>query len=125
MEDLRSARHLIDKGAFMPNLDLEGAYSLIRVRKSCRNYLKFRFKDQFYQFTCLPIGLCSSLYSFTKIMKPVVNKLRSQGFLSVVYFDDFLCIGNNYEASRANMQNTIKLLEVSVLFLTIVRVQGP
>ncbi|XP_074105591.1 uncharacterized protein LOC141531585 [Cotesia typhae] len=31
MEDLRSARHLIDRGAFMANLDLEDAYLLVRV----------------------------------------------------------------------------------------------
>ncbi|XP_057336473.1 uncharacterized protein LOC130677723 [Microplitis mediator] len=97
MEDLRSARDLIDKGAFMANLDLEDAYFLIRVKRSSRKYLRFRFKGQLYQFMCLPFGLCSSPHTFTKIMKPVVNKLRSKG--------------KDYEACKNNVQNTIGLLE--------------
>lgn len=111
MEDLRSARDLIDKGAFMANLDLEDAYFLVRVKKSSRKYLRFRFEGQHYQFVCLPFGLCSSPHTFTKIMKPVVNKLRSKGFLSVVYLDDFLCVGRDYEACKNNVQSTISLLE--------------
>ncbi|XP_053593379.1 uncharacterized protein LOC103579263 [Microplitis demolitor] len=111
MEDLRSARHLIDRGAFMANLDLEDAYFLVRVNNVSRKYLRFRLKGQLYQFTCLPFDLCSSPFSFTKIMKPVVNMLRSRGLLSVVYLDDFLCIGNSYKSCKSNIQTTIKLME--------------
>lgn len=111
MEDLRSARHLIDRGAFMTNLDLEDAYLLVRVNYVSRKYLRFRFRSQLYQFTCLPFGLCSSPYTFTKIMKPVVNMLRSKGLLSVVYLDDFLCIGNSYKSCNSYVQTTNKLLE--------------
>ncbi|CAD6226403.1 GSCOCG00005806001-RA-CDS, partial [Cotesia congregata] len=37
--------------------------------------------------------------------------LRSKGLLSVVYLDDFLCIGNSYKSCKSNVQTTIKLLE--------------
>lgn len=111
MEDLRSAKNLLDKDAFMASIDIEDAYLLVPINKACRKLLRFRFRGQLYEFTCLPFGLSVSPYIFTKIMKPVVNKLRSRGFLSVVYLDDFLCIGDSFESCKANVECTIKFLE--------------
>ena len=44
-------------------------------------------------------------------MKPVLNELCSKGFISMVYLDDFLCIGNSYSTCRDNVKATVKLLK--------------
>lgn len=62
-----------------------------------------------YEFTCLPFGLSTSPFVFTKILKPVVNYLRNRGFLSTIYLDDFLCIGKNALDCLNNVQVTRKL----------------
>lgn len=111
MEDIRSAKNLLIPKAFMATIDLKDAYFLISVRDSNRKYLRFLFNGKTYQFTCLPFGLCTSPYIFTKILKPVLNKLRQEGFMSIVYLDDFLCFGNTYNACQENVNRTLDLLK--------------
>ena len=50
-----------------------------------------------YQFVCLPFGLTSALQVFTKIMKPVVGKLRQMGICLIVYLDDILIMHHSRE----------------------------
>lgn len=55
-----------------------------------------------FELVCLPFGLCTAPYIFTKILKSVTNVLRVDGFLSVVYSDDWLCFGKNYNQCLEN-----------------------
>lgn len=59
----------------------------------------------------MPFGLCTSPYVFTKIMKPVMNALRIQGLLSVIYLDDILCIGRTYNLCKLNLERAVSLLK--------------
>lgn len=110
MEDFRTAKRLITHKCFMSTLDLQDAYFLISIHPDHRKYLRFRFDNQIYEFTCLPFGLSTAPYVFTKILKPVVNELREAGLISVVYLDDFLLIGHTYQTCQDNVSQTIDLL---------------
>lgn len=72
-----------------------------------RKYLRFLWQDQIYEFQCLPFGLCTAPWIFTKIMKPVTNYLRSRGWLSVVYLDDWLFIGNSFDECSGDSEFVI------------------
>lgn len=111
LEDLRTAIRLVSKGSFMSNIDLQDAYFVIPVHKDSRKYLRFLFKGKTFEFTCLPFGLCVSPFVFTKVMKPVIGTLRSEGFLSCVYLDDILCLGDSAKKCSINTQATVELLE--------------
>lgn len=111
MEDIRAVKNLMFKGAYMGSIDLQDAYFLIPVEENSRKFLRFKFEGRLYQFKCLSFGLCTSSFVFTKIMKPVINILRSKGFLSVIYLDDLLLIGKNYQMCQTNINETIKLLK--------------
>lgn len=111
MEDLRSAKNLVTSGAFMASLDLKDAYFLVPVHENSRKYLRFIFKGQIYQFTCLPFGLSTSPYIFTKIMKPVMNVLRGRGFLSTIYLDDIFCIDRSFKLCKNNIIESKQFLE--------------
>lgn len=93
MEDMKTVCRLLAPGIFMGTIDLKDAYFLIQMNKSDRKYLRFVFQGVIYEFTCVPFGLCSAPFVLTKILKPIINILREEGFLSVVYLDDFLCMG--------------------------------
>ncbi|CAD6228482.1 GSCOCG00012047001-RA-CDS, partial [Cotesia congregata] len=80
------------------------------------SYLRFTFQGKIYEFTCVPFGLCSAPFVFTKILKPVVNCLRENGFLSNVYLDDFLCMGLDIESCSKNLITTKEFL-VSLGFI--------
>lgn len=110
MENIKTASNLVFPEFYMANIDLADAYYLVPVHPESRKYLRFEFKGKIFQFTCLPNGLSSAPYIFTKLLKPVINKLRSEGHLSVIYLDDILCIGEDFEACAVNVKSTITLL---------------
>lgn len=110
MEDLRSALRLISKNDFLCNLDIKDAYFLVSVNKKSRKFLRFKFRGQLFEFTCLPFGLCTAPFVFTKVMKPVLFYLRDMGLLSTAYLDDILCVGNSHSNCQTNVQITREVL---------------
>lgn len=111
MEDYRTASKLITQNCYMASIDLKDAYFLISVNVHQRKYLRFNYHDRLYEFNCLPFGLCTAPYVFTKLLKPVLELLRNKNLLSVVYLDDILCFGQSYDECANNVRTTTKLLE--------------
>lgn len=60
-----------------------------------KNYLRFYYNNSLYEFNCLVFGLDSAPYTFSKLMKPVLQVLRSRGISCVNYLDDFLILGSS------------------------------
>lgn len=110
MESLQSAMRLMKKHAYMVSIDLRDAYYAINVSPEFRKYLRFIWKGQLYQFTCMPNGLSNAPRKFTKLLKPVFKLLRSKGFLSVVYLDDSYLQGQTFQQCLLNMCETKALL---------------
>lgn len=111
LEDVKMATKLVSPGDYMAHVDLKDAYFLIPMHRESRKYLRFRFGGYLYEFVCLPFGLSTAPFIFTKVLKPVVNSLRIEGLLSVIYLDDILWIGQDYESCKANVDSTISLLQ--------------
>lgn len=111
MEDSKAALRLLHRFAFMASIDLKDSYFLVSVHKEFRKYLRFKFNGYLYEFNCLPFGLCTAPYVFTKLLKPVAHTLRSNGLISVIYLDDLLLIGASKTECMNNIQETRSLLE--------------
>lgn len=101
----------MSKNCYMASIDLEDSYLLVPIHISFRKYLRFSFQGQIFQFTALPFGLSSAPYIFTKVLKPVAATLRGNGFLSVIYLDDFLLFGDSYQECLINVKETLDLLD--------------
>lgn len=110
LENLKTAMRMMSPGIFMAKIDLKDAYYVISIDISCRKYLRFQFEDRLYEFKCLPFGLSTAPFVFTKIMKPVVAHLRNKRFLSIVYLDDFLLMGDTEIECLHNIKSTCELL---------------
>ena len=82
---------LYDK--FRPHRRLPDGSHASRLRK----FLRFLLGDKTYEFTAMPFGLNVAPRLFTKIMKPVVASLRSQGVCLIIYLDDILIIASSIE----------------------------
>ena len=52
-------------------------------------------EEQSFQFTCLPFGLSSAPWIFTKILKPVTALLREHGVRLIIYIDDILIMSES------------------------------
>ncbi|XP_068994040.1 uncharacterized protein [Neodiprion pinetum] len=92
LEDRKTVINLLSRGCFMAKIDLKDAYYSISIAESNRKFLRFQFEGQLYEFTCMPFGLATAPYVFTKLLKPVMTDLRRQGYFSVIYIDDLLLV---------------------------------
>lgn len=110
LEDKMAAMRLISQDCYMATVDLKQAYHLISISAVHRKYLRFKFKGKLYEFCCVPFGLCTAPWLFTKLMKPLVTFLRKKGFLSVVYLDDFLLLGSDFQSCANNVLETCRTL---------------
>lgn len=110
MEDYRTVLKLINVDNFMATLDLKDAYFLIPVYKNDRKKLRFMWKSKLYEFNVLCFGLCTAPFVFTKLLKPVMQYLRTRGYVSVNYLDDFICIAETYKECIDNINATINIL---------------
>lgn len=111
IEDMKTALRLINRGSFMAVMDLKDAYLMVPITNEHQKFLRFSFRNVDYEFKCLPFGLCTAPFVFTKLLKPVVQKLRSQGIILVIYLDDVLIIAKTEAECRQNIFIVRTLLE--------------
>ena len=75
---------------FFVSIDIEDAYYTIAIHILSMPYLTFIFFGIYYQFTCLPQGLCSAPRIFTRVMRVVLAYLRTFGVRIAAWLDDLL-----------------------------------
>lgn len=108
MDTFQTALDLIYPNCFMASIDWKDAYFSVPINSDDRKYLRFFWKNQLYQFTCLPNGLASAPRIFTKITKVFFASLRKMGFLCSSYIDDAILVGDETGCER-NVMTNLKL----------------
>jgi len=88
MEGLSSPLVLINPNVYMITMDLKDASYRSRSMPITRNIYFFEWKSELWEFSCLPFELSSAPRVFTKVMKLLIGKIRSQGIRSVIDLDD-------------------------------------
>lgn len=111
LENHKTAINLLEKGYYMTTIDLKDAYYLLSIDEADRKYLRFYFNNKYYEFTCLPFGLNIAPFIFTKLLKPVVTLMRSAGYMSVIYLDDILLMGDSFLSCRNHFELMSKVLQ--------------
>ena len=108
MESIHTCTQLMRPGCYMASIDLKDAYYSIPIYKEHQKYLKFLWRDNMYQFTCLAQGLSSAPRLFTKLLKPVYSKLRGLGHISIGYIDDSFLMGYSHNECELNVNDTLQ-----------------
>lgn len=111
LEDHKTVIKLLTPNCFMASIDLKDAYFLVPIAEDFKKYLRFEFNGNTYEFNCLPFGLCTAPFVFTKLMKPVAQLLRSEGWFSVIYLDDMLLLAETRKLCQKNVKRTREVLE--------------
>lgn len=83
MDNIYSCIRLMKPLCYMASIDLKDAYFSLPVHKNYQKYLKFVLQGVLYKFTCMPQDLACAPRLFTKLLKPVLSHLRSQGMFQV------------------------------------------
>ena len=68
--------------------------NLRELNRSDWRFLRFSWKEEFYQFKTLAFGLTSAPYVFTKLLHPVAALFRQEGLRILVYLDDWLLMAS-------------------------------
>ena len=102
-------KDLLQAGDWMRSLDLKDAYLAVLIAKEHRKYLCFLWSGK---FSCLPSGLCSAPHVFTKLLRPVMAHLRSQGLQTIIYLDNILVIHQVKTALCQEVDRMCNLLEL-------------
>ncbi|XP_044130754.1 uncharacterized protein LOC122943828 [Bufo gargarizans] len=110
MEGIHLLRDLLLPGDWLAKIDLQDAYLTVPVSPSSRDLLRFLWNGQAWRFTCLPFGLSSAPWCFTKIMRPVVAWLRSRGVRLIVYLDDILIMAQSRALLLRHLHLTVTLV---------------
>ena len=97
MEGIHTVKDLLRQGDWLAKVHLKDAYFAIPIHLTHRRYLKFQALGNQYHFTCLPFGLSSAPWVFTKTLKPVLALLREMGMRLVAYIDDILILAESKE----------------------------
>ena len=111
MEGIHMLKDLLKAGDWMATIDLKDAYFMIPMAQEDREFLRFQWKDKAYQFNCLPFGLSSAPWVFTKSTRPIVATLRELGLRLIIYIDDILVIVETESMLRDHITAVIYLLE--------------
>ena len=96
-EDLKTARTYLDKEKYLFSFDLKSGYHHVEIHQEHTEYLGFSWNSQYFKFTVLPFGLTSAPYIFSKLMRYLAKKWRSESKVIVVYLDGGLGIADNLE----------------------------
>ena len=111
MEGIHMLKDTLKSGDWMTKVDLKDAYFMIPMASHHRRLLRFQWQGQTYQFNCLPFGLSSAPWVFTKTTRPVVATLRSLGLRLIIYIDDILIMAPSPIVAREHTAGLIFLLE--------------
>ena len=110
MTTLKDVSQLIQPRDWAVCLDLRHAYFHVPVHTRRRRFLQLIWKGQTYRYTALPFGLSTSPFCFTKVTKPTVQYLRSQGVRVVFYLEDVLLLAQTRRGAQENRRRVVHLL---------------
>lgn len=111
MDSITDVVNLIQRNCYFITVDFKDAYFSVFVKPEDRKWLKFRWENQVFQFTCLPQGLSSAPRIFTKLLKPVFSHLRKLGIAVSCYIDDCIFLATSEKELIENVRYALQLFD--------------
>ena len=115
-EDINTVRDIIQPNDQLVTVDVKNGFYHVSIHEDFRDYLRIYFEGVYYRWTVLHFGLNCSPYFFNKVLRPVIEHLRSLGLRVTVFVDDFLLMS---KASHSAVDKDILLSMLSRLGIQI------
>ena len=109
-EDIRVASAYFSNNCFMCMFDLSSGYHHVDINTAYQQYLGFCWEDKFYNYSVCPFGMASAGLVFTKVLRQLVKKWRSQGIAVVLYLDDGLIVSR----SKLDMELWVEIIQTDL-----------
>jgi hypothetical protein len=89
-EGLSHTTDMANKGDYSLSYNLTSGYYHVALHPDSRRFVGLRWKGKYYQYKCLPFGLSTSSWVFSKVIRELVMYWRARGINILPYLDDFL-----------------------------------
>ncbi|MBW0543243.1 hypothetical protein O181_082958 [Austropuccinia psidii MF-1] len=96
------------------NIDLRGAYNLLRIKEGDEHLTCFRTKYGSYEYFVMPFGLTNAPASFPNLVNNIFYDLNS--IYVVVYLDDIMVFSKSEEEHVTHMSTVLSRLRANNLF---------
>jgi hypothetical protein len=84
-------------------LDLKSSYWQVDIHPDDREKTAFSTRQELWQFTVVPLGLCNTLATFKRLMETVLRGLTYDSCL--VHLDDVIVTGRTFQEHLFNLRN--------------------
>ena len=111
MDTIRDVLLLVQPNDFFASIDFKDAYYSVPLQRQSRQFFRFLWRGQTYQFTCMPQGLASAPRIFTKLLKPALAHLRSLGFNIICYIDDCILFSPDKKELQKGVRAALSLFD--------------
>lgn len=106
-ESLKSLEDIMLKTDYVFGCDLSNGYWQVHMHPSTYQYLGLEWQGKYYMFKCLPFGLASAPWCFSKIMQEFSGFLRRKGIRLLNYLDDFLFLAGPDQATATGVRDAV------------------
>ena len=97
---------LLRQGDCLAKVDLTDAFFSVPIHHQHKKFLRFNFKGKTYQFRCLPFGLSSTPWVFTRTLKPALAVVREKGVRLIAYTDNILILAEYRDLIQDQLTGT-------------------
>ena len=99
------------KGIWAAKIDLKHAYFHLGLAEALKPYMCIQVEEKVFQFQAACFGLNTLPQQWQSIMKVFLKKWRKQSFLTWVYLDDILLVGNSPQMVQKHLNIMLSDLE--------------
>jgi hypothetical protein len=113
MDDVQLISEIIIPGDFGMLLDLKDAYFTLGLHPSHRKYCRFRdpLTRQRLQWRTVSFGISEAPRLCTKLLRPLIARLKQIGIRCIIYIDDILLLHQDRIQLARSMAVTLDLLQ--------------
>lgn len=94
-ENIEQVLEILNPNDKVVSVDIKNCFYHVLVAPEYRQFLGFKFENQYYVWRVLPFGHCQSPFYSSKILRPVIQYLREHNVKTVCYVDDFIIADND------------------------------
>jgi hypothetical protein len=95
-EGLKDRADLAERGDYALSYDLLSGYYHVGLHPRSRTFVGFKWEGRYYVYNCLPFGLSTTPWVFSKAMRELVMYWRRGGIRLLPYLDDGMFMARGF-----------------------------
>ena len=95
-EGLKDLADLAERGDHAVSYDLMSGYYHVSLHPRSKTFVGFKWEGRYYVYNCLPFGLSTAPWVFSKVTRELAMYWRKGGIKLLPYLDDFMFMAKGF-----------------------------